>query len=136
MPLGAAHAAAIDELTSIVEESLRRYEPTDASCSHTFVECRVNGLMSVVLSSHRTPKMSGKYAYTVPSPSPSARWVKEKDQSCHHEVWMHLAHANPRGDRAAQYKHARQVHLKERASPFDHSTQRRRARRDQSDHFA
>ena len=31
---------------------------------------------------------SGKYDYTVRFP---------KDQSCHHEVWMHLALANPRG---------------------------------------
>ena len=41
-------------------------------------------------------------------------------------------HANSRGDRAAQYKHARQVHLKERASPYDHSTQRKTPR-DHSD---
>ena len=63
----------------------------------------------------------------------SALGLKEQDQSCHHEVWMHLAHANPRSDRAAQYKHALQVQLKERASPCDRSTQRRRAQRDQSD---
>ena len=60
----------------------------------------------------RTPEMSGKYVYTVGSPFPhSALGLKEKDQSCHHKVWMHLAHANPRGDRAAQYKHARQKTL-------------------------
>ena len=53
--------------------------------------------------------------------------LKEKDQSCHHEVWMHLSHANPRGDRAVQYKHARRLHLKERTSPYDHSKQRTRA---------
>ena len=43
-----------------------------------------------------------------------------------YEVWMHLAHANPGGDRTAQDKQARQLHLKERTSPYGHSTQRRR----------
>ena len=53
--------------------------------------------------------------------------LKEKDQSCHHEVRMHLSHANPQGDRAVQYKHTQRLHLKERASPYDHSTQKNRA---------
>ena len=70
-------------------------------------------------------------AFSIPD---NALGLREKDQSCHHEVWMHLAHAKPWGNRAAQYKPARQVHLKERASPYDHSTQRRRAHRDQRDH--
>ena len=42
---------------------------------------------------------------------------EEKDQSCHHEVKMHLSRANPQGHRAAQYKHVRQLLLKERTSP-------------------
>ena len=42
------------------------------------VQCQVNGPMYVALSSHRTPEMSGKYASSVPSPSPTARWVFRK----------------------------------------------------------
>ena len=43
------------------------------------VQFWVNGLMHVVLSSPRTPKMSGKYGYTVRTPSPySALGLKEK----------------------------------------------------------
>ena len=30
--------------------------------------------------------------------------LREKDQSCHHKVWMHLSHANSRGGRAPRYK--------------------------------
>ena len=77
--------------------------------------------------------MSGKYVYVARSIPYSALGLKEKDQSWHHKVWMHLAHANSGGDRTAQYKHARQIHVRERSSPFDHSTQRRRAHREQSD---
>ena len=51
--------------------------------------------------------------------------LKEKDQSCHHEVWVHLSHADPRCDRAAQYKHAQRLHLKEKTSTYDHSTQKK-----------
>ena len=67
---------------------------------------------------------------TVRSPSPTARWVSKKkikvaNTKCGCILLMLTL--------AAQYKHARHVHLKERASPYDHSTPRR-AHRDQSDH--
>ena len=42
----------------------------------------------------------------------SALGLKERDQCCHREVWMHLSHANPRGDRGVQYKHTQRLHLK------------------------
>ena len=68
---------------------------------------------------------SGRYAYTVRSLSPTACWVFRKEiKAATHEMWMHLSHANPRGDRAVQYKHTQRFHLKERASPYDHSTQK------------
>ena len=38
----------------------------------------------------------------------SAMGLKEKEQSCHHDVWMYVAHAHPRGDRGAQYKARRE----------------------------
>ena len=58
---------------------------------HQQVQCWVNGRMYVVLSSHRTPKMRGKHgAFSILH---SALGLKERDQSSHHEVWMHLAHA-------------------------------------------
>ena len=53
--------------------------------------------------------------------------LREKDQSCHHEVWMHVSHANSRGDRAPRYKKAQRLQLKERTSSYDRSKERRRA---------
>ena len=135
-PPGAAHAAVI-VLTSIIEEIFANTNlpvPPGAPLCGDQVECQVTVPMCVVLSSRWTPKMSGKYGVMARSPSPTALGLKEKDQSCHHEVWMHLAHANPGSDRTAKYKHAWQLHLKERASPYDHNTQRRRTHREQSDH--
>ena len=55
---------------------------------------------------------------------------REKDQSCHHEVWMHLALANFRGDHAPQYKHDQRVHL----TPYDINKERSRVHREQSNH--
>ena len=48
--------------------------------------------------------------------------LREEDQSCHHEVWMHLALTNPRGD-APLDKHDQRLHLKERShgEQSDHS---------------
>ena len=81
---------------------------------HRWGECRANGPMCVVLASRQSPKMSGMYDYTVRFfYYPSTLGLREKDQSCHHEVWMHLALANPRGDHAPQYKHDQRLHLEE-----------------------
>ena len=56
------------------------------------VRCQANGLMYAGFSSHRTPMKRGKYDYTVRFFfSPKYPGVREQDQSCHHEVWMHLA---------------------------------------------
>ena len=138
VPPGAAHAAVSDDSPALLKKlsliRTFRCHPVPRRCGDQ-VEYRVNGPMCVGLSSRQSLKMSGKYGCTVRTPSPAARWVlKKRIKSCHHEVWMHLSHANPRGDRAAQYKHAQRVHLKERTSPYDHSTQRSRAHREQSDH--
>ena len=56
---------------------------------------------------------------------------RKQDQSCHHEVWMHLSHAN---SRARRYRQAERLQLKERTSPHDHSRERGKVHREQSDH--
>ena len=68
-------------LTSIIEEAFADTNlpvPIGPTPLLRPSECQVNGLMYVVLSSHRTPKMSGKCACTVRSPSSPARWVSGK----------------------------------------------------------
>ena len=62
--------------------------------------------------------------------------LREKDQSCHHEVWMHLALANPRGDYPPRDKHDQRLHLKERSSPYELNKGRSRAHGEQKRPFA
>ena len=55
------------------------------------VQCQVGGLLYVDFSSHQTHMKSGKYDYTGRFLSHhSTLGLREKDQSCHHKVWMHL----------------------------------------------
>ena len=62
-------------------------------------------------------------AFTIPFSTPG---LKEKDQSCHPEVWVHLSHVNARlVDRVSRNDRSRRLHLKERNSPYDHSKERR-----------
>ena len=65
-------------------------------------------------------------AFTIPY---SALCLKEKDQSCHHEVWIHLLHVNARMvDRfSCEDKHRRPISRK-RNSPCDHIKERRQNR--------
>ena len=113
--------------------SLRRYEPTGATCAphhcEDQVRCRVNGLMCVGWSSHWTLMISDRYAYTVRSLSPTTPRVLVKRIKA-----THPALANARGDYAPQYHHDQRLHLKEASSPYDLNKERTRAPRAQSDH--
>ena len=54
--------------------------------------------------------------------------LREKDQSCHHEVWVHLSHVNALPDeRVPRYNQPRHLHVKERKSPYDYSKEGKRA---------
>ena len=59
-------------------------------------------------------------AFTIPF---ATLGLKEKEQSCHHEVWMHLSHAYTRAERAPRYKQAWRLHLREK---IRHMTQQRK----------
>ena len=64
-------------------------------------------------------------AFTIPCGTLA---LNEKDQSCHHKVWVHLSHVNARADeRVPPYNQVQRLHLKERNSPCDHSKERKRA---------
>ena len=99
------------------------------------VRCWANGLTYVVFSkpsnSHEKWQVNFHGAFSI---SHSTLGIREKDQSCHHEVRMHLALASPRGDLAPKDKHDQRLHLKERSSPCDLDKERSRAHRERSDH--
>ena len=124
--------------TSIVEEAFADTDlpmPPYTPPLWDPVQWLVNGLMFADFSSHQTPMKSGKYDYTVRFLSlPSTLGLREKDQGCHHEVWKHLALANPRGDSAPPDKHDQRLHLKERSSPYQLKKETSRAHGEQSDH--
>ena len=73
---------------------------------------RMGGCMRVSQATRLTMK-SGKYDNTVLFLSPSTLGLPEKDQSCHHEEWTHLALANPRRGFAPRDKQDQRVHLTE-----------------------
>ena len=78
--LGAAHAATIEKPTSIFEEAV-------ADTDLPMPQCQVNRLMCADFSSHRTLMKGGKHDCTVRFLSfPVLLGLREKDQSCHHEV--------------------------------------------------
>ena len=64
----------------------------------------------------------------------SSLGLREKDQSCHHEVWMHLALTNPCLEYARRDKHDQRLRLKERSAPYQRNKGRSRAHGEQSDH--
>ena len=62
-------------------------------------------------------------AFTIPY---ATLGLKEKDQSCHPEVWVHLSHVNARADeRTPRYNQSQRLHLKERDSTYDHGKERK-----------
>ena len=61
--------------------------------------------------------------------------LKETDQSCHHEVWIHLLHVNARlVDRISRDDKSRRPSSKKRNSPHDHSKERRQNRQNVTIH--
>ena len=122
---GAAHAATIENSPVLLKKPspIRAYlcQVAPHHCEDQ-VRCRVNGLMCVGWSSHWTLMISGRFAYTVRSLSPTTPRVLVKRIKA-----AHLALANPRGDYAPQYHHDERLHLKERSSPYILNKERTRA---------
>ena len=86
---------------------------------------QVNGLMYVDSLNRQFPKPTVKSAIMEPSRSPVARWVS-KDQSFHHQVWIHLLHVNARlVDRVSRDDKHRRPLSRKRNSPYDHSKEGR-----------
>ena len=55
--------------------------------------------------------------------------IRRTDQSCHHEVWIHLLHVNARlVDRTSRDDKSRRPNWRKRNSPHDHSKARRQNR--------
>ena len=47
--------------------------------------------------------------------------IRHTDQSCHHEVWLHLDFVERRNGREHHDAHERRCHLKERSAPYHDS---------------
>ena len=85
-----------------------------------------NGPTYVVSSSHRIQTMSGRYAVTAHLEiNRDILGIRPTDQSCRHEVWIHLSHANAR--LVDQYRTRNDVRSvqdrrqgKTRGNPYDH----------------
>ena len=59
--------------------------------------------------------------------------VRPKDQSCHHEVWLHLAFVDHHVDYDPLEGHEQRLLLKERSAPYQPNKERGKAVEDESD---
>ena len=60
--------------------------------------------------------------------------IRPTDQSCHHEVWLHLDFVEWRSAQSHHEKHHGRILLKERSTPCHHSKQKGHISEDASDH--
>ena len=60
--------------------------------------------------------------------------IRIKDQSCHHEVWLHLDFVNHLGDYVPRETHEQRLLLKGRSASYQHSKERCMTDEDESDH--
>ena len=115
------------KLTSIIEEAFANTDlPIPPGTTPWADEC---GFLKTP-DSHEKWKVRLHGACSI---HPSTMGLREKDQSSHHEVWMHLALTDPRGDYAPRNEHDQRLHLKERSDPYP-TQQESRAHGEQGDH--
>ena len=74
----------------------------------------------------------GKYVSMVHSPC-STLGLRPKDQSCHHEVWLHLAFVNQHGVYEPRERHEQRLLLLERSAPYQLNKGMGNASEDESD---
>ena len=58
--------------------------------------------------------------------------LRQKNQSCHHVLWLHLSFVNPHGDDEPRERHEQRL-LKERSAPYQQRKERSNAGEDESD---
>ena len=130
MPLGAAHAATIENSPVLLKRpSPKRTCRCHLALHHCVaqVRCHANGLMYAGFSSHWTHMKSGKYDYTVRFPPSIAPWVfvkRIKAATMRNGCILHLP----------TLAEIMRLHLKERSSPYQLNKERSRAHGEQSDH--
>ena len=96
-------------------------------------QCQVIGETFAGFSSFRTLLKDGKYVSMVHSFIHDTLGLRRKDQSCHHEVWLHLAFVSHHGDYEPRERHEQRLLLKERSAPYQPSKERSKAGEDESD---
>ena len=80
--------------------------------------------------SHERLKVRQHGAFSIPH---DTLGLRPKDQSCHHEVWLHLAFVNHHGDCEPRERHEQRLLLKERSGPYQHNKVRGKTVEDESD---
>ena len=60
--------------------------------------------------------------------------IRQTDQSCHHEIWLHLDFVERRNGQAHHERHERRLLLKERSAPYHYSKQKHQTGEDARDH--
>ena len=133
VPHGAANRAAILDPPASPKKrsSIRTYlcHPAPHRCGDQEAR-QVNGRMYVGSYTRWVPKNEWQVrmhgAFTIPF---GMSGLKETDQSCHHEGWIHLLHVNARlVDRISRDDKSRQPNSRKRNSPYDHGKERRQHR--------
>ena len=138
VPLGAAHAATIENPPVLLKKPLpiricRCHLPSPP----LWGPGAVPGDWTDVCGFLKPPDSHEKWIVRLRgafSISHSTLGFREKDQSCHHEVWMHLALANPRQEYAPRDRRDQRPHANKRSAPYQRNKGRSRAHGEQSNH--
>ena len=69
-------------------------------------------------------------AFTIPQ---DTLGLRPKDQSCHHDVWLHSVFVNHHGDYEPREKHEQRLLIKERSAPYQTNKESGKAVEDESD---
>ena len=122
VPHGAANQAAILDPSVFLRKPsptrvyLHRLAPHPCGDQEA---CQVNG-------SENEWQVRMRGAFTIPC---GVLGLKETDESCHHEVWIHLLHVNVRlVDRVSRDDNSRRPNSRKRNSPYGHSKEKRQHR--------
>ena len=60
-------------------------------------------------------------AFSIPHEAPG---IRQTDQSCHHQVWLHLDFVEWRSAQSHLEEHDRRILLKERSAPYHYGKQK------------
>ena len=132
---GVAHRRTTNANISIIEEAFADCDlPMPHGPTPLWGPGAVPGTWSNVcgfFSSLRTQMCVGEYGNMVPH---EALGIRQTDQSCHHEVWLHMDFVEQHEGHVHRERHERRLLLKERSASYKYNDKRYKASEDASDH--